>query len=604
MMRRAALLFVALVGAAGLADADGWRVLSPESTGPYAYVADPTRTAVAALRAAGKLPLVEDREVTDERPALTNWADCAAAVAFDVPPRRHLLHSWRSFGVAVLKAVRDDREMSADRFRREAGFMAFQDGVEGVWLVPGERALSPSKRRALDEARTDIRLLLRLRELADKARAHADGNVRIEARRADYWIGWMPVEWELLDILRLETAGYVRRLEQLLGLPASDLPRVRSAPIEPQYEPAMPYAEGGALPVQHKLKELGRASLDLGDGLSFSADWRGFTLKWGVTNLAELANWKGPARALDFRLYIPGPKAGEWLPYRFHVDAEPRWTGPRAPAVGREGWLFSTDERFRPYSIAYGVRARWVTLWPRLRDFGTDYPDPQPSGGWSADAKKNVGTATISVSWLALFGHWPMQKQGRHDVWFVGLDKSPATGRPVAARILWPKGHPDSFWRFAGMLGTGGITEAYKQELSRVRDTWQTAGQEMGYPFVRTAEPAYCRYDTDTDTVFFNDLVRPMLDANEPAWQLVWTDKEHPNPKFKSEPQNVQRLILSNLGRLIHMSYATSALRLKYLEDRWKGELPPPYEPKAEEKTAEPDADYDPDALKLDDVEY
>ena len=87
---------------------------------------------MAALRAAGKRPLVEANDFADEAAALTNWAENASAVAFAHLPRKHLMHTWKSLGVTVLKTVRFHPEGSAARFRREASFIAFQGGADGV----------------------------------------------------------------------------------------------------------------------------------------------------------------------------------------------------------------------------------------------------------------------------------------------------------------------------------------------------------------------------------------------------------------------------------------------------------------------------------------
>ncbi len=601
----AAVCAAAALSAAAIAAPLAPLVLTPSDLQGYEWIRDPTPAKVAALRAAGKRPFVEDVSFAEEAVAFTNWAEHASAVAFAQLPRRHLMHTWKLLGVKTLQTVRFQPEGSADRFRREASFLAFQGGADGIWLPDADR-LPPSWRQTLAEAREDWRILLYLRSLAEEIARHPDDGLRIEARRVAYWFSWMPAGWENCDVLRLECVGYAKRLEQLLGLPEADLPVRRSEAVEPQVLPFMPYADWAEKPVQKQMKKLGE-TLRFDGGLSFRADTQGFTLTWSTTNGPPLGKWQQPGGTLDFRLYVSTDEPGVFLPYRFHCDFNPtHYSIVRAPATGRNHYLFGTDERFRPFSIAYAVHNPRVWAWPRLRDFGPEYPNPRPSlrvegnsrGGWKA---------TLTCHWLYLYGHWPMQKAGRGDLWFVGIDRSPDTGLPVAGRVLWPRGHADYYRRFAERMATGAITDLYKEELDRTRTVWTTAEAERLYPFAKTAKPTFHRYDLESDGMFFGRLVLPLLDANENAWQLIWTDKEHSKPKFVQQPDRVKMLIWKNLGRMLFLSHEVGNRRLDYLEGRYAGVEPPEYTPKESPDAnmpAEPDADYDPDMIQLDDKEF
>ncbi len=586
--------------------APGPLVLTPGDLRGYEWVREPTTAQVAALRAAGKQPFVVDASFADEAVAFTNWAEHASAVAFAQLPRRHLLHTWKKLGVKLLKTVRFEPEGTADHFRREASFLAFVNGADGLWL-PNADEFPDAWRRALDEAREDWRILLYLKALAEQVAKHPDGNVRIEARRIAYWFGWMPASWEKPDVLRLECVAYAKRLEQLLGRPAADLPVRRSAAIEPQTLPFMPYADWPEKPVQMSMRKLGD-TVRFDGGLSFRADYNGFSITWSTTNGPPLGKWQQPGGTLDFRLYVSTDEPGVFLPYRFHCDFDPtHYCIQRAPATGRNHFLFGTDERFRPFSIAYGVHNPRIWTWPRLRDFGPDYPNPRPSlrvegnkvGGWRA---------TLSFSWLSFYGHWPMQKGGRADLWFIGVDHAPGLDRPLAGRVLWPRGHANNFRRFADRMTTGAITDIYKEELGRTQTVWTTADAERYYPFARTANPTFHRYDLESDKMFYGRLVRPLLDANANAWELIWTDKEHKNPKFIQQSDRVKMLIWQNLVRMLFLSHEVGLRRLDYLEGRYAGVEPPPYESKVDPARAnvptEPDIDYDPDAIQLDDKEF
>lgn len=603
----AALLFpfCSAVAASLPVSAEPLMEVSPADLHGFDFVAEPTREAVASLRAAGKKPLVESHEITDEAFAMTNWAENASAVAFDVMPRAHLLHTWKLLGVTLLKTVRFEPEGSADHFRREASFLAFQSGADGIWL-PDADQLPASWKLALAEAREDWRIMAYLRKLSLQAQKHPDSKVWIEGRRVNYWFGWMPADWENLDTLRFECIAYAKRLEQLLGLPPSDLKARRPAAIEPQCLEFMPYSDWAERPVQKPIKKLGD-TLSFDGGLIFKADKNGFSLTYTHTNGPSLKQWSNPGGAVDFRLYIQSDKPGVFLPYRFHCDLDPQWYGVRAPSTSREGWLFSTDERFRPYSIAYGVRNIRVQTWPRLRDFSPDYPNLRPS--FSLQGNKEGGwRATISFSWLSLYGHWPMLRDGKNDIWFVGIDKAPYLDAPVAGRVLFPRGSKNLFAHFASSMTTGGITEIYKEELVRAGTMWTTAQAESYYPSAKTETPTFQRYDVESDKMFYERMVKPLVDANENAWQLIWTDREHKNPKFLKQTDRVKMLIWQHLGRMLYLSYDVGLLRRDYLEMRYAGQEPPEVKKKEDlsrqELPKEPDVDFDMDAIQLDDKEF
>ena len=334
--------------------AAGLLVLSPENPGGFSPVADPTPEGVRKAAADGRRALVESHAFGHEELDFGAWAETASAVAFDCLPRAHLLHSWKDLGVTVLKTVRFDCEGTAERFRREAGFLAFLEGADGIW-VPELEALPENWRRALDEAREDRRILDYLASLRDRAAASPDSSVWIEARRVTFFFAWLPATWENLDRLRLECVGWAKRLEQLLGVKPAKLPTSAAAPIEPAGAAYKPYdgrfREAEAVKVDVSCKDV-----PLGEGLFFSANEKGFSLSFSVTNKDDVAAWKSPGRELDFRVYVSVPgRAGEFLPYRFHCDLDPMWTGPRAPSRGRGSFLYATDERFRPYGIGWGV---------------------------------------------------------------------------------------------------------------------------------------------------------------------------------------------------------------------------------------------------------
>lgn len=580
--------------------------LSPESQGDFEYVEDATPELAARMAGEGRRPLVVDRTLFDESVALTNWALNAAAVAFDKLPRAHLMQTWKKLGVTMLQSVRFDSEGTADHFRREAGFLAFKNGADGIWLPGGAAALPDSWKRALDEAREDWRILVYLRSLADEIAKSEDGNVFIESRRIRHWFAFMPAEWENLDVLRMECVEYARRLEQLLGLPHAKLPAGRSDPIEPQTLPFTPYSDWAEPPEQVMAAKM-PIDAEFEGGLSFHADYKGFSLTYSTTNGPPLKRWTRPGGRLDFRLYIPGAESGTFLPYRFCVDLGPRHHGePRAPLVCPKDFI-NGDERFTPYNFAYGVPNVHARLYPILRDFSPDYPELTPSfdcrgnkeGGWRV---------TLSFEWHELYGLWPMARTGTSDLWFVGLERSPETGGPLAGRVLWPRGNETAWAKFCGAFRYSSISDRYRRELRRTRDLWSTGQAERFYPFAATKEETFHRHDSASDGIFFSRVVMPLVDANANSWELLEVDRKNPKPKLDSKSDTIRQAVWRSLGNLLYLSHAIGVKRLEYLDGRHKGVVPAEYKTKAaafaESAPRELDPDYDSEAIQLEEKEY
>lgn len=550
----------------------------------------------------GKIP--EVTELVDDEIAFAGYAETASVVAFDRLPRSNLLHSWKSLGVTLLKTIRLDAEMSPERYRREAGFLAFLAGADGLYLVgepKGEYA------RALEEAKTDWRVLLRLRELREAARASADGLVRIEGRRAMYCMqGFLPAEEANVDALRLEAVAWAKRLEQVLGVPPADLPTALPAKPLADYAVFTPY---GGLSEPPKLAAVGeeRKTVKVAPGVEFRWSIDGFEVTVENRTGKEMKE-KGdcPGGALRLRLYIPGSQPGEWMPYRFYCDLNPTLKGTvRAPAIGRGANLFGTDERFLPYAQTYGARNDRLCEWPCLRSHGPDCPALHPKFSF-VPVKGGGYRATFQFDWMPLYGHWPQQgADPKGTVWYLGVDDFPRAGEQVVCRLQWPRPSEQAFDRFCGRFSTKAITSAYKDELARVYDGWMLGFRDRYYRFLKTKEPCFNLGDYESDEMFRQRLVQPLLDANDNAWQLICDDKEHPSPKLRKQLPLVQKRIHRMLGRMFHFSHAVWLQRRDYLAGRFAGRVPP--EPKRKAGPVDlktPDADFDDGAMELDDKEF
>ena len=597
-----------------IAIASAFAFLSPKDPGPYTPLPAADRAALEAAFAAGRQPLVfsDDAVFT-----MTNQADVVAAAVFRVLPRKNLLHTWRGLGVKVLSDAAFDAEGSAEHFRRSCAFLPLRDGADGVW-VRNPEALPPAWRAALDEARKDAAAVDYLRVLARQAVEHENPELHIEGRRAAWWLGYMPADWEDLDCLRLECVAYAKRLEQLLGLPERDLPTDFAAAPDPGTQPFRPFGERQERPAQIRLTGLASKAVPLDDdGLfTFSSDLKGFSFTFACREPTPVATtYPGGTfpvgqGTFTLSLYLPARGGAGYSPYHFEIDPWAFWVGPRAATPGRGSFLYSLEERFTPYTTGYERPQVRVHCRPQLRTFSKGHPDPHPrlsvatgkDGGWSA---------TISFSWLSFYGQWPAQRNGEADTWYVAIDRLPDGSRPAPKALLWPRGSEANFAKIAGAIDLNELTRRYKEQLDRTESVWKTAYGERLYGFAKTPRPTYHRFDLESDEAFRIRFVAPLLDANRNAWELFRSDKEHTHPGFPSAPEKVRMQILKSLDRLLYLSQAVGESRRDYLRDRFAGKpLGDPPKPKESLKLSETPVDGEFirggefQGMELDDVEF
>lgn len=591
-----------------LAALSAFAFLSPAKPGGYDIMDKADRPALEAATMAGKAPLIF---ANDDVFALTNKGDVVSAAVFDVLPLPNLLHTWRGLGVKVLLGVGFDKEGSAEYFRRSCAFLPFRYGADGVFIRnPGE--LPPAWKAALAEAMTDAQVIDYLRELTAAALEHDDPMIRMEGRRVEWWFGYMEADWENLDCLRLECVAWAKHLEQLLGRPAKELPTDYKEAAEPDTVSFRPYADLASPPEQLKLEGLANKAIPLGsENFTFSSDKAGFSFTITCTDGPELAQWRYPqgAGVYNISLYVPSKKAGEFSPYHLRVDLEPFWVGPRAATPGLSGFLYSLEERFTPYATGYARQQIRVKFRPQLRTFGPDHQKLDPrltvtgrkGGGW---------TATVTVSWLSLYGQWPCVENGKSDLWYVGIDRLPDGSRPEPKRLLWPRGREVNYMTIAKAINLGTLTQCYDEQLAFTDEVWGTAYRERLYKFKTTEKPTFHRYDLESDELFRKCCCQPLVDGNKNAWELIRTDKEHKG-KLLAQNDTVQGLVWRSLDKMRYLGYNVGLLRRDYLRDRFAGKMPS--EPKPEKKSPAGaagggDGDFidagDFGGMQLDDMEF
>lgn len=584
-------------------------VLSPEDQGEYVFVREPTRQKLASYYNSGTKTLYEVSEIIDDSIAFTNFAKYSSAVAFDRLPRSNIIFSWKMIGTKVLKTIRRRPGETAEYFRREAGFLAFQEGADGLW-IPDMAQLPTNFAQALDEAKEDWRILLYLRELLDKAATSDDPLIRTDSRRGNYWLGNMPADWEDLDTLRLENVAWAKRLEQLLHLTEADLPVTPSKPI-PEEPYLSPFAEYDEKPLDVPLVYISeRKSVKLSDDVWFWTDYEFFEFTYIVRDGHKFKKDEWPGGELDLMLYVPSTNGVDYLPYNFHCDMDPMWSGPRAPAPGRSSFLFGTDERFRPYSIAYGAHNSKLRHYPLARTYGPDYPNTCASMKYEPLESGDGWRIKIDIKWEKMYGHWPTVRNGVHDIWYFGIKCSRTTGSPLLFRLIWPKGRDSEFDRIAERMDSRVISDRCQNQMEGIWNRWHRSFEERYYPFATTGKPSFIRYDKESDDIFMKRIVQPLLDENEPVWKLYKRAGKYDYPPVNRQDTAIKHVVWRKLERILYLSQEVSRKRRDYLCERFAGRMPPEYTPDARRTDTthgvipnKPDVDFDENELQLDDTE-
>ena len=142
-----------------------------------------------------------------------------------------------------------------------------------------------------------------------------------------------------------------------------------------------------------------------------------------------------------------------------------------------------------------------------------------------------------------------------------------------------------------------------------MRDAYRRWYEERLYDFAKTDRPTFHRGDAESDTVFWERVVEPMMDANGDLTRFVLPTKSPGGAtlpaRLEKESAAVKLRVWKSLDRLFGFAERVSAARRDYILTRYAGKMPPEPPKKPEEPAAitAPDADYDGDGLQLDDKE-
>lgn len=453
-------------------------------------------------------------------------------------PQPNILQSWKKLGVKMLRRAAWDPEGSAEFFRRQAGFLPFAEGADGVWLE-GEKAFPETWKRALAEAKIDLSVARYLDLLADEALKHEDHHLVLEGRR----IKWMFDEFDFrsanLDRLRLEFVAYAKYLEQKLGKLPRNLPVTVPPPIEPDVQPFTP-CEGMKT---KKIKTKFELTI-LGYGAYFRARKENF-------------EFLIPDKWLRYRLkfYIPNSATGAYVPYEYLVDLSDREKDKTmAPVVGKG--LFSIEDRFG------GVNRQYQTL--QRRSWSRQAPEPVHlrhgiSNGWLMH----------QFYWLDFYGFWPTLRDGVSDKWYLIVDRLDGN-TPLAFEFEWEEGATTNFTGFAAKCNNKWLDDRYKQMLSRTQGLFSRAAVEARYGCTQIASPTFQLFDSASDTMFLERCLNPCVAANAELAKNIHV------PNYLKGDVTVCDRIWHALDRLLYFEYDMEAVRRDYLALRLAGKEPKP----------------------------
>ena len=352
----------------------------------------------------------------DNRAAFVRLAPAAKAVVFDEVPAHNLLASWRKLGVKTLAQVSYDRESSAEFFRRQCGFDAFQKGVDGVWTDDPAK-LPEGWRAACAAAKDDVAVVSALDGLADEALKSADAEVCEAGRKARHFLVQMDATAGDLDGLRLKSVAEVRALEKALG---------KSAAALPEKPAALPLGTVRFVPFSgeksEEVKLPAEGTTALAPGLKFASNYETFAF--------ELPGAEKSEGLYRFRLYVPSLTKGEWTPHAFELDyRKPGKDRPRARLVG--SGLNGTRERFSDRTV------RRV----RLDDVFRETPVRSPAGESRPLLPHHYSSHVdrMPFTWDSLADRLPLASEGPAHVWYLSAEGPSLSGR---WKLVWPKGSP------------------------------------------------------------------------------------------------------------------------------------------------------------------
>lgn len=459
-------------------------------------------------------------------------------------PQPNILQSWKKLGVKMLRRAAWDPEGSAEFFRRQAGFLPFAEGADGVWLE-GEKNFPETWKRALAEAKIDLAVAQYLDSLADEALKHKDHHLVLEGRRVKWMFDEFDFQSANLDRLRLEFVAYAKYLEQKLGKPPRNLPVALPPPFEPDVKPFTPCAGLKTQKIQVEFD-----LVHLAEGAYFRVGREKFEFlipdKWHHYRL---------------RFYILNAKTGGYVPYEYLVDLSDKEKGlPCAPVVG-DG-LFTIEDRFggldrRCRAI---LRRSWSRKAPR-----PDHLRREFNNGWFMH----------QFYWIDFYDFWPTLRDGVSDIWYAVIDRMDG-GLPLAFELDWGPGASSNFSKFAGACNNWWVGERYKQALSQAQGLFSRAAVEARYGCTPAKTPTFQLFDPASDAMYLERCVNSCIAANAKLAEKISAKNILDVPDYVKGDEKIRNRIWHALDRLLYFGYDMEAVRRDYLVMRFAGKEPKP----------------------------
>ncbi len=496
--------------------------------------------------------------------------DVDGCVTRRMPPQ-HLARRWHIIGAKLYQDIPYDSESTAEFCRRKAGFLAFSRGADGVYYRPAE--LPPAWLEALEFAKRDVASCEKLLALAAKCEAPDRTGLAVEGRRARHWLAAvMEPDSSDLDRLRLENLALIRRLELLLG----ETPSEPDLPTEPK-EKDLPKAKFNPDDFEPYAMAFDNIGFKACDDVSLLCNHECFAVQLSGDAQRPLGKDEFPGGVYKINLWFPSVKPGDWLPYRYSVNMDPRPNAKdHAPYPGSNLFLyefrFGDDTAGRERLKREEVRT-WGPGYPRTGGNYVLHYHNQPDGKWQFLA--------LSVNMSSFWGRLPSVTPGKKDFWYIEVVRP--GGRTTRHKICWPAGSAKSRESFFAAMGFNMVTENFNRDVADVDLVWRAAEAEKGCRFPGTSPASFAIFDLESDELFYRACVKPLVDRTQNVRKYIRVPPvRNAKPQVLSEGPIIRDLVGKRIPDLVNFKHNVDQARKEYLLGRFAGRLPEIKAPEAD----------------------
>ena len=514
----------------------------------------------------------------------------AKAVWCDAMPTDNLLDVWKNLGIKVFLRVRFDPEVSPEFFRRQAGFEPFLRHADGAYLDFNGSDLDPAAVAALKEAKEDIRIVTRVRDLAERAAADKDYLVVEDGRQAKFLLNEIGVSTLPPGLLRLEMIALLKHLEEILG----EKPlAVEIAEGETPARKVRPFK--GAKPEAYKLAFGTEVKLSDAVSVRLHPKELSFIFTDGKFDSKPGALLPKDRREFSFRLYTQIAH-DDWARY------DVRWRSGVRNGEGKvsQGCTASmaihvSDKFTAQDAIRYGYGTPWggvVDVEP-TRASVPGAPRFGMSAFFETPNQRNKLTGSrinLSMGFSRFLARLPASDPVRPEYWYLDIPASPWTGgERVTARLDFPKSGEPTKNKLLDACDCGAMTGLWQHDCGLI--DWLYTRSWLQRFRVRPKDTTPRMYCVEADKMFIDRMVAPIRAPASGIAKLVFCDKDNPTPLLAKRTPQGQRQIRQQCYQLAVFFDRVMKLRADYLKLRFAGKEPPePPKPKESEADAKKDA--------------